>query len=153
MFFKLALLLSVEMFVLVAAIFLLVYIIKSQVSKWFTYGAALIIIKVLIMMICTVFGAICIKHCSQNNQQKECRFEDNKCEKGMMFMRGHHECSEEMMQEGKCEHSMKGCEMDKNCKGMKGCEEMGMGGKSMCKEMIITNEDSLPKKQIIIKKK
>lgn len=152
MFFKLALLLSVEMFVLVAAIFLLVYIIKSQVSKWFTYGAAIIIIKVLIMMICTVFGAVCIKHCSQNNQQRECHFGDNKCEKGMMSMRGHHGCSNEMMQEDKCEHSMKGCEMDnKDCKGKKGCEEME--GKSMCKEMIIINDDSLPKKQIIIKKK
>lgn len=151
MLFKVALLLSVEMFVLVAAIFLLVYITKSQVSKWFTYSAAGIVISVLMMMVCTTFGAFCMKHCSQNNQQKECRFGDNKCEKGMMFMRGHQECSEEMMQEGKCEHSMKECEMNDDCKGKKGCEEME--GKSMCKEMIIINDDSLPKKQIIIKKK
>lgn len=151
MFFKVTLLLSVEMFVLVAAIFLLVYIIKAEVNKWFTYGAALIIIKILIMMVCTFFGAICIHHCSKNNEQRECRFDDNKCEQDMMFKRGHHECSEGMMQEGKCEHSMKDCEMNQDCKGKMGCEEME--GKSMCKEIIITDKDSLPKKQVIIKRK
>lgn len=151
MFFKLALLLTLEMFVLVAAIFLLVYIIKSQVNKWFTYGVAVIIIKILIMMLCTFFGAICIHHCSKNNEQRECRFDGNRHEHDMMFKHGHQECSEEMMEEGKCEHSMKGCEMNEGCEEKMDCEKME--GKSMCKEIIITDKDSMPKKQVIIKRK
>ncbi len=141
MFLKLALLLSVEMFVLVAAVFLLVYITKSQVNKWFTYGAVGIIISLLMMMTCSTFGAICMKHCSRNKEQKECRFEDNNNEKGMMFKHGHRECSEEMMQEdGKCEHSMKDCEMkQEDCMRKSGCK--GMEGKSIYKEVIITNEE------------
>ena len=68
-----------------------------------------------------------------------------------MFKHGQQECSEEMMQERKCEQGMKDCEMNEECKGKMGCEEMEE--KSMCKEIIITDKDSMPKKQVSIKRK
>jgi hypothetical protein len=47
---------------------------------------------------------------------------------------------------------MKDCEMkQEDCIKKSGCK--GMEGKSIYKEVIITNEDTLPKKQIIIRKK
>ncbi len=151
MFGKLALLISVEMFVLIAAIFLLVYITKQQVSKWFTYGSFAIIITVLAMMVCTMCCVIC-GHCGQNRMERECHFENERCNKMMMMK----------MHEGRCEE-MEGedddCEMKKNCEMKKECCEgkEGMMKKECCEgkdgKMVKVIIDSLPKKELNIKKK
>jgi hypothetical protein len=143
MFGKLALLASVELFVLIAAIFLLVYITKQQVSKWFTYSTVAIVITILAMMICTMCCVLCCRHCGQNRMQNECRFEEERCNKMMMFRMQNHEggCPEEMMMhEGNCCKEKEGaCEMKKEC-----CE--GKEGKMM-------KVDSSKKEVIIIKRK
>lgn len=141
---KLALLLSVELFVLIAAIFLLVYISKQGVSKWFTYGTVAIIITVLMLMICSVCCAMCGAKCGPERMQKECRFEEEGCNKRMMFKMCAAACQDEMrMTEGKCckEEEEEECEMKKEdcCKGK---------DRKVIKEVVI---DSLPKKEIIKK--
>lgn len=138
---KLALLLSVELFVLIAAIFLLVYITKQQVSKWYSYGSVAIVITILGLMICSVCCAICCKGCGPNKMKKECRMEQRRCSK-MMIKDG---CPEEMMMRGgncykndeACEMKEEACEMKKEacCKGKDG---------KVIKEIVI---DTIPKKK------
>ncbi|MGQ0829145.1 MAG: hypothetical protein ACT4ON_12215 [Bacteroidota bacterium] len=145
MFCKLALLLSVELFVLIAAIFLLVYITKQQVSKWFTYGSVAIVITILGLMICSACCAICCRGCGPNKMKKECRVEAKRCTK-MMMRNG---CSEGMMmREDNCCKKEKACRMEEECE---------MKTEACCKgkdeKMIkVCIKDSLPKKEVIIKK-
>ena len=169
---KLPLLLSVELLVLIAGIFLLVYIAKQQVSKWYTYGTSLIVIFTVGMMICSVCCAVCMRHCGPQGMREECRM-DEKCGPGGMMhpgMRG--ECNHEMMREGKCEKEMmEGDECEKGMMGKGGCEkdmkecEMKAGGGDMpcCKKGMHegkcdkmgggAEKDSIIKKEIIIRKK
>ena len=113
---RLCIALSVELFVLISAIFLLVYITKQQVSKWFTYSAVSIIIVMLMMMVCTLCCAMCMRHCGPGRMGMECRMEggmDERCGPPPMMMmhkmRGG--CPHEMREEGECENEMEGCEM------------------------------------------
>lgn len=160
---KLSLLLSVELLVLIAAIFLLVYITKQQVSKWFSYGAVSIIIVNILIMVCTVCCSMCMRHCGKKGMKKECRMEEQ-CGPGpMMFHKMHGGCSEEMMMRsgcsekmmmrgGRCEKEMRECEEGEGggeCEDMGACK-MGMGkGEDHCikKEIIITSKDSVKKKK------
>lgn len=141
MFCKLALLLSVELFVLIAAIFLLVYITKQQVSKWFTYGGAAIVITILGLMICSVCCAICCKGCGKNRMKKECRIEQKRCTR--MMMKG--DCSEgKMMGEGNCCKKEAACEIkEEECEMKKEACCKGKDGK-VIKEVVI---DTIPKKK------
>ena len=156
MCFRLCALLSIELLVLIAAIFLLVYITKQQVSKWFTYGSVSIIIFMLMIMVCTVCCTLCMRHCGHRGMERECRMEE-RCGPPLMMM--HH-------MQGGCPHEMMG--EHNGCKDMKECEEgeeNEHGGDMPCckkgmheekcikKEIIISDKDSMPKKEIIIKKK
>ena len=141
MFFKLALLISVELFVLISAVFLLVYIIKQQVSKWFAYCSTVIVLSILVMMICTIFGAMCARHFNYNRIRNEYRYKENKCNEGEMAPY----CSHGTIHESECSEGMKECEMNDKC----GSKEE----KVIRKEVIISDNDSLPKKTMIIKKK
>jgi len=144
MFCKLALLLSVELFVLIAAIFLLVYISKQQVSKWFTYGSVAIVITILGLMICSVCCAICCKRCGPERMEKECRIEEKRCNKMMMMKMQGEGCSEgEMMSEGNCCKKKEACEMKKECEIKKEACCKGKDGK-VVKDVVI---DSIPKKK------
>ena len=158
MIVKLGVLLSFEMFVLIAAIFLLVYITKATVSKWFTYASVTIIIVILMMMVCTLcFG--CMHHMRMGGMERECMEQGGPPHRMMMMHHG-------MMGKGNCEE-MEKCEGMEGCKEMEGCKDkeecedmpcckhaMGMGKeKCMEKEIIITKHDSMPKKEVIIKKK
>jgi hypothetical protein len=160
---KLGVLLSFEMFVLIAALFLLVYITKSQVSKWFTYASVTIVIVTILMMVCTLcFG--CMHH-MRGGMERECMEQGGPPHRMMMMHHG-------MMGKGNCDgmekcEGMEGCKEMEGCKGMEGCKDkeecedmpcckhgMGMGKeKCMEKEIIITKHDSMPKKEVIIKKK
>lgn len=149
--FRIALLLSVDMFLLIAAIFLLVYISKNQLSKWFTYGAVAIVITIITMMICSVCCSVCMRHCSQGAMQNECSYEEN-CPQQMMghgMQMGH--CSK-MMGKGDCCKEMKECKMDRcedgddddgECEEKKEC--------NMTKTVIIT-KDSMPHHEMMKKK-
>jgi hypothetical protein len=149
---KLGVLLSFEMFVLIAALFLLVYITKSQASKWFTYASGAIVIVTILMMVCT-FCFAAMHHNRKGGMEREC-MEHGRPHPGMMMHHGG--CPEEGM--GRCEE-MEGCKGMEGCKEKEECEDMpcckhGMGNeKCMEKEIIITKHDSMPKKEVIIKKK
>ena len=147
-------LLSVELLVLIAAIFLLVYITKSQVSKWFTYSTALIIVVVILMMVCTVCCTMCMRHCGmEGGMRKECRMEMQMGgpEGMMMEHRMHGGCEHEGMGEGECENEMKECEMHEGGEGKQCCKKGMHEEKCMEKEMN-EGKDSV-KKVVIIKKK
>jgi len=70
--FHLPFLVSVELLVLIAGLFLMVYIAKQQLSKWYSYGSAAIVIFTLIMIICTCCTALCMRHCGDNKMNREC---------------------------------------------------------------------------------
>lgn len=153
-------LLSVELLVLIAAIFLLVYIAKSQVSKWFTYSTALIIVVVICMMICTVCCSMCMRHCGMGGMQKECRMEMRMDGDDMGCPKMHGGCKHAMMGESECKGEMNECEGEiKECKmhehegGKDCCKKGGHEGKCMGEEMDGAGKDTVVKKEVIIKKK
>ena len=149
---RLPLLLSVELLVLIAAIFLLVYITKQQVSKWFTYGTSLIIVFILFLMVCSVCCAICMRHCGPpRGMNGDCKMEQECGPGGMM----HHGCMKRIIiRDGKCAEDMEEGEMNEEGGGDKPCCKKGMHeDQCMKKEMIVTEKDSIPKKEVIIKKK
>lgn len=153
MLFKLALILSVEMLVLIAAIFLLVYITKQQVSKWFTYGTSAILIALLAMMVCTMCCTMCMHHRKGMQMNRECVIRTEGCENGMMESGMRPPCPPPMMMHGGncCKEKEKGeCEHRNNCESNEECD---MHEKGMHKMMKVTIEDSMPKKEIMIKKK
>jgi len=168
---KLPMLLSVELLVLIAALFLLVYITKSQVSKWFTYGTVLIIIFTLCLMICSVCGAVMMHHGGHGGMGGECRMEEQCGPGGMMMHQGgmmkrivikNGECEDEMMEncgmkggDMKCCKEGEGMDCCKKHGGMK-CDMEG-GDMNCCKKGMnegkCMDKDSMQKKEIIIKKK
>ncbi len=155
-------LLSVELLVLIAALFLLVYIAKSQVSKWFTYGTVLIIITIIVMMVCTVCCAMCMRHCGPGPMPGECGMEQQ-CGPGGMMMHHGGMMKRIMIRDGKCEEEMEEGEMrgeggEMKCHegaGMKCCKEGE--DKDCCKKGMhdgkCMDKDSMQKKEVIIKKK
>ena len=153
---RLCALLSAELFVLIAAIFLLVYITKQQVSKWFTYSSVSIIIVMLMIMVCTICCAMCMRHCGPRGMERECRMEE-RCGPPPMMMNGMHGgCPHEMMGEGNSCKDMNECEEgEENEQGgnMPCCKKGMHEEKCMKKEMIISEKDSMPKKEVIKKKK
>lgn len=107
--FHLPFLVSVELLVLIASLFLMVYIAKQQLSKWYSYGSAAIIIFTLIMIICTCCAALCMRHCGNNRMNRECDMqkgmhgeygmeEGMRMHKMMMMQRMNECCGEEKME-------------------------------------------------------
>ncbi len=152
---RLCALLSAELFVLIAAIFLLVYITKQQVSKWFTYSSVSIIIVMLMIMVCTICCAMCMRHCGPRGMERECRMEE-RCGPGPMMMhRMHGGCPHEMMGEGNCENEMKECDMKEEGGDMPCCKKGMHKEKCMEKEISISvsDKDSIIQKEVTVKKK
>ena len=140
MFFKLAILIAIQIFVLISAIFLMIYTNKQQAGKWYSYASGAIVIGILVMMICTTFGAVVVHKMQHDNRMMEhCGYHDR-------MMNGN--CEHHGME---CEEGDEGCGMDEQCKHS--CEKEMGEEHCMKKEIIITTNDSLPKKEIIIKKK
>ncbi len=160
---KLPMLLSVELLVLIAALFLLVYITKSQVSKWFTYSTALIIIFTVCLMVCSVCGAVMMHHGGHGGMGGECRMEEQ-CGPGGMMMHHGGMMKRIVIRDGECEDGMNECEMQGEggkmdcCKkhGDMKCDKEG-GDMDCCKKGMhegkCMDKDSMPKREIIIKKK
>ena len=59
MIFKLGALLIFELFALMGALFLLAYINKQQLSKWYKYAAGCVLGAAALLFICTAIGSMC----------------------------------------------------------------------------------------------
>lgn len=165
---KINFLLSFEVLVLIASIYLMSHISRNQLGKWYRYGGIAIIVFVFGIMTCTIVtgvhhGCMMNKECGGG----ECKMEMMKGDCGMggmkgcsMMMGGHGmgmcgmnkrmDCCNGGMQMD-CGKGMSGhCEMEKEesyCeKKMEGCKMDGEDDEHMEKEVII-------KKDTIIKKK
>jgi hypothetical protein len=150
MLVKCNLALAIETFVLIAAIFLFIYIQKNELSKWFRYAGIAIIAFVLGLMLCSML-ACCRIACKQKMEMQyrhdgfmrgECSEGRGECSEGRgECSEGRGECSEGRF-EGRMGHGRMGmhhrgrgesCEMDGKCEMGKGsCEmeskcEMGKG--------------------------
>jgi ABC-type nickel/cobalt efflux system permease component RcnA len=171
MLIKLNLALAIETMVLIASLFLLIYINKNQLSRWFRYAGIAIVAFILGLMLCTVCCA-CRMHCKRMND----------CEMGhsdgarMHMNQGMGDCCGQMASgchdrergmsrhHGSCSMSMgNGCEMGakEGC-----CEKMGKGkcgkeddeddeeeeddAKGKC---MSGGHDSIVKKEVVIKRK
>jgi len=80
--FKLNALFTFEFFVLICAIFLLAYINKEQLNKWYKYGAYAIIAFVAMIIICTAIN-ICCRSCYKQCNTESCYAQkcDSHCRK------------------------------------------------------------------------
>ena len=161
--------LALETLVLIASLFLLIYINKNQLSKWYRYAGIAIVVFIGGLMICTM-GAGCRMACHHRMGMSECEMGGGQ-RMNMMFMhRGMGECSEGMsgceeermecrrgfegrMHRGGCDMEMKGnCEMREK----EGCCEEGMHKGKCEKEQKECEHKCSPdsaKKEMMIKKK
>lgn len=162
---KINFLLSFEVLVLIASIYLMSHISRNQLGKWYRYGGIAIIVFMLGIMTCTTVAGV-HHSCSMNGNcgGGECKMKMISGHCGMGGMKG---CS--MMMGG---HGMGMCGMNKGmdcckggmqidcCKGMSGhCEmekEESCCGKKMegCK-MEDKDDDDMEEhmeKEVIIKK-
>ncbi|MES2838509.1 MAG: hypothetical protein V4667_13355 [Bacteroidota bacterium] len=134
---------SAQLLVLIAALFLLVYVTKQQVSKWFTYGSVAIIIVTLIMMICSLCCTLCMSHCSSNGAMNGNCGPNQNCGNEMMMCSPGGSCSKM----GGNPHMMM-CKDGSSCEGMAGCEDM-----SECESNEETTKVIVIEKDSVVKKK
>lgn len=144
MLFHLTALFAIELIALTGALFLFVYL-KTQtqvLSKWFSFISAAILGLVVLTMLSTFIGAICMHCCHRGHggEGEERRIMMMHREFGgeMGMPGGHHRGMmgmESECNEGKCE-GMEGCEEMKGCdmkgEGMKGCDMKGGEGMKGC---------------------
>lgn len=105
--FKLNMILTVEIFVLIAAVFLLSYISRHQLNKWYRYTATGIVIFLGLIVLCTIVNAFCISCCKRSG--KECKFnsESSCCHRNESCDKGHYG------KKDKCERYSR-CDKDKH---------------------------------------
>ena len=130
MILKLNIALALEAFVLLSALFFLIYVNKNQLSKWYRYAGIAIIVFIIGLMLCTMCAGCKMCHHGGEGSEMEGRHHMK-----MMYM-------DREMQEGCCDEMMEGCErggMDcerrnmrmhhrSHGRNMEGCcEEMGRG--------------------------
>ncbi|MBI2269624.1 MAG: hypothetical protein HYU69_04615 [Bacteroidetes bacterium] len=115
MLVKLNLALAFETLVLIAALFLLIYINKNQLSKWYRYAGIAIVVFIMGLMLCSVAAS-----CRMCGHKKM-----GGCEMSGMGKHKRMMCMSATMQGGCCEQMMQGCGNK-----MMGCgmgHGMGMG--------------------------
>lgn len=172
MLLKLNLAFAVETIALIASLFLLIYINKNQLSKWYRYAGISIFIFVIGLMLCTATS--CFKMCG-HGRKSGCEMGGGKQIHKMYMNKGMNSGGCDMMMQGcgnKMSHCGKGmgmndgsnCKMNKNsccemgsddacCEMSKGKCDMDMGDsndKAECK--MKCKKDSIVKKEVIIKK-
>jgi hypothetical protein len=107
-FFKLSMLLSVQLIALTGAIILCIYVKKQDAGKWYSYLANAIMGVVVLMMLATFIGSICMACCRHHEEEgerrmfihKEMRYHerdrDDECEReGENCRRGSMNCCKE----------------------------------------------------------
>ena len=144
--FHLTALFSIQLIALTAALFLFIYIGKQSLARWYRLASVGILALVLVTMLGTFIGAICM-HCHREcrehrdmrmhggDEEREMNWGEH--HRGMMHMQmeGMPECpGMEGSHSGACS-SMQGCgEMMDCCKGMGSCKEIpGCDAKGCCK--------------------
>jgi hypothetical protein len=161
---------SIQLLALTGALFLFVYIKKENMNKWFSFAAAAILGLVLLTMIASFVGAICMHCCEQSRRAHEGgeRREERMIIRGgmgegMEMMERHHrmmemkgegmECGE--CPEGACKEGMECCKEGGKCemdgKGGK-CEMDGKGGKCEMEMMMKGGHGEMGGKHMMIKK-
>ena len=138
--------LSVELLLLIATVFLMVYITKQQVSKWFTYGSRIILIGVILMMACTLCCAICMHHCGMHEMKP-----GKHHHKMMLMHNGGHMSRMEQEDEGEEMEEMEACEINGEGCDRPCCKNGMHEGKQITKEIRINKGDSVTTKTVIIK--
>jgi hypothetical protein len=96
-----------------------------------------------------------MRHGGHRGMERECRMEERFGPPPMMFHHMHGGCPHEMKEEGNCENEMEDCDMKGEDDDMPGCKKGMNKEKCIQKEIRISvsDKDSMPKKEIIIKKK
>ncbi len=64
--FKLGILVSVQLIALTCALFLCIYVKKHELSKWYSFFSTAITSVIVLMMVATFVGIICMACCKRN---------------------------------------------------------------------------------------
>jgi len=141
--------LCIELLVLIAGVFLKAYIAKQQLSKWYAYGSAVIVIFTVLLMACTCCMVCCMRHCEQGKMQGECGMEEGFHHRMMMEHMYGHGC----MRERECcdKDDDECCEMKGHCEKEEGEESCKNGGEK--KECEMKEKEEMEKKEVKEEKK
>jgi hypothetical protein len=142
MVLQINLVLAFQTFVLITALFLLIYINKNQLGKWYRGGAIAVIIFIICLMICTTVNS-CRMSCNHGMEMQGVCPDPGRMKE--MFMR-----------KGSCEterggamDQREGCCEDAKSKGC--CEDVKSEGKAKSKGMC--EMDSTVKKEAPVRMK
>jgi hypothetical protein len=125
--FHLSALFTLQLLALTGALFLFIYVGKQELNRWFSMTAAIILGLVLLTMVTTFVGAICM-HCHHERHENEERSMMMHGDFGPGMGEGHHRRIIRIERDGPEGMDMENCPGMGQCSGSEPC--MG-GGKDM----------------------
>jgi hypothetical protein len=158
-FFHLSALFTLQLIALIGALFLLIYIGKQELNKWFSLVAAAVIGLILLTMAATFLGAICMHERGERHERQERNWErEGDCGPAMgMGMHGQERRIIRIEGDAHSNMGMPGCPNMGECQNMESCGNTAGCDMPCCKDKdghcdmdgkkMIIRKDTLVKKK------